>query len=111
MTLKYDTVSMGARQHITSASVKSITHQSNKCIDPHDFSPNRTTTVSIEDVDEGESGGFDQLSKEQRLERAKEIMDEKEPLEIDLEMGAIRRLNESTLVERTESGFNLYHIQ
>jgi hypothetical protein len=112
MALKYDAVSVNTNHSNTSLSISSISsHSRTKKIDPQDFGPDHTTEVNVESVDDEDDNAFDDLNKEERLEKAKKIMAEKDPVEIDMEIGEIKRLDETTLVERIESGFTLYHIQ
>lgn len=49
-------------------------------------------------------------SKEERLERASELMESTEATDLDLEIGEIEKVSSDTIVERTESGFNLYVV-
>lgn len=59
---------------------------------------------------EAQEDTLDTLSKEERLEMANEMMDETDPVELDLDDGDIERLDESTLVERTGDDICIYHV-
>lgn len=52
-----------------------------------------------------------QLPESLRIERARQLMDQIEPIPLDINEGDVARLNEDTLIEKSEDGFALYHIQ
>lgn len=84
--------------------------EQNRRIETRDISRNRQVSIEVGRSHNEEEINLDNLSKEERLEKAKEIMEQKDPVELDLDTGEIERLNETTLVERTDNGFCLYHI-
>lgn len=51
------------------------------------------------------------FTKEERLKKAKKMMDEVPKESLSLEEGEIIRIAEDHLIEKTSSGFNLFHIQ
>ncbi|MFC6904217.1 hypothetical protein [Halalkalicoccus tibetensis] len=51
-----------------------------------------------------------ELPEEERLEKAKKMMEESQALELSLEVGEMDRITQDIIVEKTSDGFIVYNI-
>lgn len=49
-------------------------------------------------------------SKEERIREAKELMENTEATDLNLEVGELSKVTSDLIVERTEDGFNMYVV-
>lgn len=57
-----------------------------------------------------DSDPLDSSTPEGRLEEAEQLMDELTPQRLDLEVHEIKKINDSTIVEKLEDGFIIYDV-
>jgi hypothetical protein len=69
----------------------------------------RTTLVELTEQ-HSTSDATESLSKEDRIEKAEELMAKNESVDLDLSVGELVKVSPELIIERTESGFNSYIV-